>query len=74
MNSKATTFGARAGLVLLSILLAISLQAQVPAAVLSGTVTDPASKAVPGARISAKNTVTGSTTEAVTDSAGRYEG
>jgi hypothetical protein len=74
MNSKATTFGARAGVVLLLTLLAIPLQAQVPAAVLSGTVNDPASKAVPGARILAKNTATGSATETVTDSAGRYDG
>jgi protocatechuate 3,4-dioxygenase beta subunit len=74
MNSKAATFGARTGVVLLSTLLASSLQAQVPAAVLSGTVTDPAGKAVPGARVSAKNTSTGSATETVTDSAGRYDG
>ena len=74
MNSKAATFGARAGVVLLWTLLAISLQAQAPAAVLSGTVTDPAGKAVAGARVSAKNTVTGSATEAVTDSAGHYDG
>jgi Prophage tail fibre N-terminal. len=74
MNSKAATFGARAGVVLLLTLLAIPLQAQIPAAVLSGTVTDPAGKAVSGARISAKDTATGQTTEAVTDSAGGYDG
>jgi hypothetical protein len=74
MNSKAATFVARAGVVLFASLLAISLQAQVATAVLSGTVTDPAGKAVTAARISAKNTTTGSTTDTVTDSAGRYDG
>jgi hypothetical protein len=74
MNSKVTTFFARAGVVLLSSLIATLLHAQVPSAVLSGTVTDPASKAVSGARISAKNTATGQTTETETDAAGRYEG
>ena len=74
LNSKAATFFARAGVVLFSSLIAILLHAQVPGAVLSGTVTDPASKAVSGARISAKNTATGQTTETVTDSAGGYEG
>jgi hypothetical protein len=74
MNSKAATFFARAGVVFLSSLIAILLHAQVPGAVLSGTVTDPASKPVSGARISAKNTATGQTTEAETDFAGRYDG
>ncbi len=73
MNSKAATFGARAGMALLLALLAVPLQAQVPAAELSGAVTDPAGKAVAGARISAKNTATGSATETVTDPAGRYD-
>ena len=73
MNSKAGTFGARAGAVLLLTILATPLQAQVATAVLSGTVTDPAGKAVPGARVSAKDTTTGSMTETVTDSAGRYD-
>ena len=61
-------------MVFLSSLIAIRLHAQVPGSELSGTVTDPASKAVSGARISAKNTATGQTTETETDSAGRYEG
>jgi hypothetical protein len=74
MNSKTATFGAPAGVVLLLSLLAIPLQAQVATAVLSGTVTDPAGKAVAAAQVSAKNTATGQTTEATTDSAGRYDG
>lgn len=74
MNSKAATFFARAGVVLLLALPAIPLQAQAATAVLSGTVTDPAGKAVAGAQVSAKNTATGQTTEAATDTAGRYDG
>ena len=74
MTSKSATLSARAGCALLSYLVAVALNAQVPTAVLSGTVTDPAGKPVPAARISAKNTATGQTTEAETDSAGRYEG
>jgi hypothetical protein len=76
MNSKAATSLARAGVALLAslILTVIPLQAQAATAVLSGTVTDPAGKAVSGSQISAKNTATGQTTETATDSAGRYEG
>jgi carboxypeptidase family protein len=59
---------------LLASFLAAALGAQVPSAVLSGTVTDPAGKAVPNARISAKNAATERTTETESDSAGRYEG
>jgi protocatechuate 3,4-dioxygenase beta subunit len=59
---------------LLASFLAAALGAQVPSAVLSGTVTDPAGKAVANARISAKNAATEQTTETETDSAGRYEG
>jgi hypothetical protein len=64
---------ARAGFVLLALFLPVSSGAQVPTAVLSGAVTDAAGKAVPHARLSAKNAATGQTTEAETDSAGRYE-
>ena len=74
MSSRSATFSARAGVVLLLILLAIPLQAQVSTAVLSGAVTDPAGKAVAGARISAKNIATAFATETMTDSAGRYDG
>ena len=74
MTSRAAAFFARAGVALLASFLAAALGAQVPSAVLSGTVTDPAGKAVPNARISAKNAATEQTTETETDSAGRYEG
>lgn len=74
MSSKAATSVARVGAALFASLLAAAAGAQDSAAVLSGTVTDPAGKAVPKARVSAKSTATGQTTEAETDSAGRYDG
>lgn len=74
MSSKAATFVARVGAALFASLLAAAAGAQVATAVLSGTVTDPAGKAVPNARVSAKSAATGQTTEAETDSAGRYDG
>jgi outer membrane receptor protein involved in Fe transport len=46
--------------------------AQVTGATLSGTVTDPSGGVVVGAQVSAKDAATGSTKEAVTDSAGLY--
>ena len=73
MNSKAPQLVVRAGVVLLSSLLAIPLHAQVPAAVLSGTVTDPSGKPVPGANITVKNAATGQSSETRTDSAGFYD-
>jgi carboxypeptidase family protein len=72
MTSKRATLGAAAAALLASFL-AAAVHAQVPGAVLSGTVTDAAGKAVSGARVSAKNTATGLTAEALTDVAGRYE-
>ena len=74
MTSKAATLVARGGVALLALLLSVAANAQVSTAVLSGTVTDPAGKAVPNARVSARNTATGQTTDTETDSAGRYDG
>ena len=73
MNSKAPRFVVRAGVVLLSTLLSSPLHAQGPGAVLSGTVTDPSGKTVPGARITVKNVATGQSTETRTDAAGFYD-
>lgn len=74
MTSKAATLLARGGAPFLAFFLAVAANAQVSTALLSGTVTDPAGKAVPNARVSATNTATGQTTDTETDSAGRYDG
>ena len=73
MNSKAERFVVRPGAVLLALLISIPLHAQDSGAALSGTVTDAAGKAVPGARITIKNVATGQATETRTDSAGSYD-
>src|SRR5579863_4200938 len=57
---------------LLFLLCAVSLRAQVSAN-LSGTVTDPSGAVVSAAAVTAKNTDTGVSREAVSDSAGHYQ-
>src|SRR6266700_1411751 len=65
-------------LILLSFALAVSIvfatqvRAQVARATLSGTINDPAGEVVPKAQVSARNTATGVTRAATTDSAGFY--
>jgi len=61
-----------AGMLMLSCLISIPLWAQGTGGALSGTVTDPSGKLVPNAKISAKNTATGKSTDTETDSAGLY--
>lgn len=59
--------------VLLGVLLfAGQLHAQVAGATLTGTINDPSGAVVPNAQVSAKNTATGVTRAATTDSAGFY--
>lgn len=69
MNPKAARLAC--GVILIVALTSIHLAAQ-DSATVSGTVTDPAGKPVPNARISIKNATTDQSSEAQTDSAGHY--
>jgi outer membrane receptor protein involved in Fe transport len=75
---RSFVFGRRRVLALLSlafalcVLLAGQVRAQVAGATLSGTVNDPSGAVVPNAQVAARNTATGVTRTATTDSAGFY--
>ena len=56
----------------LGFLIATSARAQVTGATVSGTVTDPSGAVIPNAKVSIKNTATGVTRTATTNSAGLY--
>ncbi len=72
MRVRAARFALGSGILVL-FFATIPLHAQAGGAVLSGTVTDTAGKAVSGARVSVRNVVTGQSTETQADSAGLYE-
>ena len=69
MNPKAATFVC--GVILIFALTSIHLPAQ-DSGTVSGTVTDPAGKPVPNAKVSIKDATNGQSSEAQTDSAGHY--
>jgi hypothetical protein len=56
----------------LSLVISLSLHAQVTGATLSGTISDPQGGAIPNANISAKNVATGISTNSTTNASGAY--
>jgi hypothetical protein len=72
MNLKVAKVVLALGTLVSGLVFSRLVRAQIPAATLSGTITDPSGAVVPNAKISVKNVATEQTTETQTDSGGRY--
>jgi hypothetical protein len=72
MHLKGRTFVLGVGMLAFSLLLTVSLRAQVEGATLSGTITDSSGAVLPNAKVAVKNITTGRLAETQTDSAGLY--
>src|SRR2546427_2280207 len=72
MTPKAIRFVVCAGILALSFLISVPLQAQVSGASLSGTITDAQGAAVPGATVSVKNVATGVSFDTTTNTVGFF--
>jgi len=72
MKAKAVKIAFGLGLALILVVHSESLWAQEATATLSGTVTDSSGKSVPNAKVSARNSATGLSTDAQSDSSGHY--
>src|SRR6266852_7579832 len=72
MNSKTASFVLSAWILGFCLVVSLPLRAQVVGAILSGTVTDASGAVIPNAQITATNTATGVSKDAIADAAGFY--
>jgi len=72
MNLKMAKFALALATLMVGLMFSHSLRAQIPAATLSGTITDPSGAVVPNAKVSLKNLASDKSAETQTDSGGRY--
>src|SRR5712692_7199251 len=72
MNSKTARFVLSAWILAFCLVVSLPLRAQVTGATLSGTVTDASGGVIPNAQITATNTATGVSKDAIADAAGFY--